>query len=92
MRRQPFLFRPWVCRFILTAAVAAGLGHSGAPYLQEAEARPQPRLQLRSALTIRIRDTIRSLLTTRSPDTIRNTGTASGGTGAAAKAEAEGGS
>ena len=25
MRRHAFLFRPWVCRFILTAAVAAGL-------------------------------------------------------------------
>ena len=40
MRRHAFLFRPWVCRFILTAAVAAGLATLAPPYLQEAEARP----------------------------------------------------
>ena len=40
MRRQAFLFRSWVCRFILTAAVAAGLATLAPPYLQEAEARP----------------------------------------------------
>ena len=40
MHRHAFLFRPWVCRFILTAAVAAGLATLAPPYLQEAEARP----------------------------------------------------
>ena len=40
MRRHAFLFRSWVCRFILTAAVAAGLATLAPPYLQEAEARP----------------------------------------------------
>ena len=40
MRRHAFLFRPWVCRFILTAAVAGGLATLAPPYLQEAEARP----------------------------------------------------
>ena len=40
MRRHAFLFRPWVCRFILTAAVAAGLATLAPPYLQEAEVRP----------------------------------------------------
>ena len=40
MRRHAFLFRSWVCRFILTAAVAAGLATLAPPHLQEAEARP----------------------------------------------------
>ena len=40
MRRHAFLFRPWVCRLILTAAVAADLATLAPPYLQEAEARP----------------------------------------------------
>ena len=40
MRRHAFLFRPWVCRFILTAAIAGGLATLAPPYLQEAEARP----------------------------------------------------
>ena len=31
MRRHAFLFRPWVCRFILTAAVAAGLATLAPP-------------------------------------------------------------